>query len=70
MTDEQRGELEAAQRQSRSVRHWKRYQAVLLRVEGTPVAVVAQTLGWRARPASSPSGGLCNQLLKAGPARS
>jgi transposase len=45
MTDEQRAELEAAQRQSQNVRHWKRYQAVLLRAEGTPVALVAQTLG-------------------------
>ncbi len=45
MTAEQRAELEAAQRQSKNVRHWKRYQAVLLRAEGTPVAVVAQTLG-------------------------
>jgi transposase len=45
MTAEQRAEVEAAQRQSKTVRHWKRYQAVLLRAEGTPVAVVAQTLG-------------------------
>jgi transposase len=45
MTAEERAELETAQRQSRNVRHWKRYQAVLLRADGTPVAVVAQTLG-------------------------
>jgi transposase len=45
MTAEQRAELETAQRQSRNVRHWKRYQAVLLRAEGTSVAIVAQTLG-------------------------
>jgi transposase len=45
MTAGQRAELETAQRQSRTVRHWKRYQAVLLRADGTPVAVVAQTLG-------------------------
>jgi transposase len=45
MTEEQRAEVEAAQRQSRKVRHWKRYQAVLLRTGGMPVAVVAQTLG-------------------------
>ncbi len=45
MTAAQRAELEAAQRQSQNVRHWKRYQAVLLRADGTPVAVVAQTLG-------------------------
>jgi transposase len=44
MTSAQRAEVEAAQRQSRNVRHWKRYQAVLLRADGTPVAVVAQTL--------------------------
>lgn len=45
MTAEQRAEVEAVQRQSRNVRHWKRYQAVLLRADGTPLAVVAQTLG-------------------------
>jgi transposase len=45
MTVEQRAELETAQRQSRNVRHWKRYQAVLLRAAGTCVAIVAQTLG-------------------------
>ncbi len=45
MTAAQRAELEAAQRQSRNVRHWKRYQAVLLRADGMPVAVVAQPLG-------------------------
>ncbi len=45
MTAEQRTELEMAQRQSRNVRHWKRYQAVLLRADGMPVATVAQTLG-------------------------
>jgi transposase len=45
MTAEQRAEVEAAQRQSRHVRHWKRYQAVLLRADGTPGTVVAQTLG-------------------------
>jgi transposase len=45
MTAEQRTELETAQRQSRNVRHWKRYQAVLLRADGMLVATVAQTLG-------------------------
>ena len=45
MRAEQRAEIEAAQRQSKHVRHWKRYQAVLLRADGTPVTVVAQTLG-------------------------
>jgi transposase len=44
MSAEQRAELEAAQRQSRNVRHWKRYQAVVLRADGMPLAVVAQTL--------------------------
>jgi transposase len=42
---EQRAELETAQRQSRNVRHWKRHQAVLLRGDGMPVMIVAQTLG-------------------------
>ena len=45
MTAEQRAEVETAQRQSRNVRQWKRYQAVLLRAGGMPLAVVAQTLG-------------------------
>lgn len=45
LTERERAELEAAQRQRRSVRHWRRYQAVLLRAAGTPLAVVAQTLG-------------------------
>jgi transposase len=45
MTAEQRAEVETVQRQSRTVRHWKRYQAVLLRADGMPLAVVAQTLG-------------------------
>jgi transposase len=45
MTAEQRAAVETAQRQSRNVRHWKRYQAVLLRADGMPLAVVAQTLG-------------------------
>jgi putative transposase len=37
--------LVAAQRASRNVRHWRRYQAVLLRAQGVPLATVAQTLG-------------------------
>jgi transposase len=45
MTAEQRAEVETAQRRSRNVRHWKRYQAVLLRADGMPLALVAQTLG-------------------------
>jgi hypothetical protein len=45
LSAEQRAELETAQRQSKHVRHWKRFQAVLLRAERTPVALVAQTLG-------------------------
>ena len=45
MSAEQRAELEAAQRRSKHVRHWKRYQAGLLRADGMLVAVVAQTLG-------------------------
>src|SRR5579884_215109 len=45
MTAEQRAEVEAAQRRSRSVRHWKRYQALLLRARGVPVPELARTLG-------------------------
>jgi transposase len=42
---DERAALMAAQRQSRSVRHWRRYQAVLLRAEGMPVKQVAQSFG-------------------------
>jgi putative transposase len=45
LSDEERTELVAAQQSSRNVRHWRRYQAVLLRAEGVPLATVAQTLG-------------------------
>lgn len=44
LTQEERAALEAAQAQSVKVRHWRRFQAVLLRAEGVPVATVAQTL--------------------------
>jgi transposase len=61
MTAEERAAVEAAQRQSQHVRHWKRFHAGLLRADGVPGIVVAQTLGctptsvstwstaWRAR---------------------
>jgi hypothetical protein len=45
MSAEQRAERETAQRQSQNARHWKRFQAVVLRADGLPVAVVARTLG-------------------------
>jgi len=44
MTAEQRTALQTAQARSRSVRHWRRFQAVLLRADGVPVATVARTL--------------------------
>jgi len=44
LTAEQRTALQTAQARSRSVRHWRRLQAVLLRADGVPVAVVARTL--------------------------
>ncbi|HET8905397.1 MAG TPA: helix-turn-helix domain-containing protein [Ktedonobacterales bacterium] len=44
LTAEQRTALHTAQARSRSVRHWRRFQAVLLRADGVPVATVAQTL--------------------------
>jgi transposase len=44
VTTDERAALHAAQAQSRTVRHWRRYQAVLLRADGVPVATVAQTL--------------------------
>ena len=45
LTPAEREELETAQQQSRSVRQWRRYQAVVLRAEGMPLAAVAQALG-------------------------
>jgi len=45
LTDEERAELQAGLRSSRNVRHWRRYQAVLLRADGVPLATVAQNLG-------------------------
>src|SRR5258707_5380806 len=86
MTAEQRAEVETAQRQSRTVRHWKRYQAVLLRADGMPLAVVAQTLGgsrvsvsqwtraWRAAGTAGVRGGVhpgaARRLDAAGPVSS
>ena len=45
LSEQERAELVGAQRSSRNVRHWRRYQAVLLRADGVPLATVAQTLG-------------------------
>ena len=45
LTHDERTALEGAQQGSQQVRHWRRYQAVLLRADGVPVAVVARTLG-------------------------
>jgi transposase len=44
VTTEERRALQAAQAGSRNVRHWRRYQAILLRADGVPVATVAQIL--------------------------
>ena len=44
LTADERAALHAAQARSRTVRHWRRYHAVLLRAEGVPVATIAQTL--------------------------
>jgi hypothetical protein len=44
LTAAERAALQAAQAQSRAIRHWRRYPAVLLRAEGGPVATIAQTL--------------------------
>jgi transposase len=44
LSSEERAGLRAAQAHSRNVRHWRRYQAVLLRADGVAVATVAQTL--------------------------
>jgi transposase len=45
LSEQDRAALVAAQGGSRNVRHWRRYQAVLLRAQGVPLATVAQTLG-------------------------
>jgi transposase len=47
LTEVERRELEVAQQQSRNVRHWRRYQALLLRAVGVLVSVIATTLGCR-----------------------
>jgi transposase len=41
-----RAALETAPARSRTVRHWRRSQAVWLRADGVPVASVAQTVDW------------------------
>src|SRR5258708_29991483 len=43
-TADARAALDGAQARSRTVRHWRRFQAVLLRAERVPVATIAQTL--------------------------
>ncbi len=44
VTAEERAALHAAQARSRNVRQWRRFQAVLLRADGMPVATIARTL--------------------------
>src|SRR5260221_678099 len=44
LTADEHAALHAAQVRSRTVRHWRRFQAVLLRAERVPVATLAQTL--------------------------
>ena len=44
LTADERAALQAAQARSRSVRHWRRFRAVLLRADGVPVATVARSL--------------------------
>lgn len=44
LTAEERAALQAAQTRNRTVRHWRRFQAVLLRADGVPVATMARTL--------------------------
>jgi transposase len=45
LSREERAALEAAQAQRPKVRHWRRYQAVLLRAQGLFVKDVARALG-------------------------
>ena len=70
LTTEQRAALVGAQVRSCTVRHWRRYQAVLLRADGVPVATVARGLkctgtsvynwvaGWRAEGMSGVAEGV------------
>ncbi len=44
LTSDERAALEAAQARRRAVRHWRRYQAVLLRADGVTVAEIARAL--------------------------
>ena len=44
VSEGERAALRAAQARSPKVRHWRRYQAVLLRADGVPVAAVARDL--------------------------
>lgn len=44
LSKDERKALERAQARSAKVRHWRRYQAVLLRASGVPVAEVARDL--------------------------
>jgi transposase len=44
LTAEERAAVQAAQAHRRAVRHWRRYQAVVLRADGVPIAKIAQTL--------------------------
>ena len=44
LTSDERAALEVARARSRVVRHWRRYQAVLLRADGLAVAEVARAL--------------------------
>ena len=45
LSEEDRKALERTQAHSPNVRHWRRYQAVLLRAAGVPVMEVARDLG-------------------------
>jgi transposase len=53
LTEDERAALEAAQNQSRRVRHWRRYRAVVLRANGVSVAEVARALGCSAASVSN-----------------
>src|SRR5260221_798392 len=44
LTADEHAALHAAQVRSPTVRHWRRFQAVLLRAERVPVATIARTL--------------------------
>jgi hypothetical protein len=76
LSEEERNALEVAQARRPKVRHWRRYQAVLLRATGVPVAEVARDLGcseasvstWRVAWQTEGLAGIAEGRHRGGPA--